>query len=46
MGRSFVKGVPARNIVYLSFDNPILKLGGFDGVLRAYENAYGADGDI
>jgi uncharacterized protein len=40
------KGIPPRNIVYLSFDNPILKLGGFDGVLRAYENAYGTEGDI
>lgn len=40
------KGVPARNIVYLSFDNPILKLGGFDGVLRAYENVYGTEDDV
>ncbi len=40
------KGIPPRNIVYLSFDNPILKLGGFDGVLRAYENAYGSEGEI
>ncbi|MCO7124427.1 AAA family ATPase [Sporolactobacillus shoreicorticis] len=39
-------GVAARNIVYLSFDNPILKLGGFDGVLRAYDNAYPIDGDL
>jgi len=36
-------GVAPRNIVYLSFDNPIIKLGGFEGVLRAYENAYGFD---
>jgi len=40
------KGVSVRNIVYLSFDNPILKLGGFDGVLRAYENAYGTEGEV
>lgn len=40
------KGIPARNIVYLSFDNPILKLGGFEGVLRAYENAYATEGEI
>lgn len=30
------KGIKERNIVYLSFDNPILKLGGFEGVLSAY----------
>ncbi|MFT8311087.1 MAG: ATP-binding protein [Sporolactobacillus sp.] len=40
------KGVSARNIVYLSFDNPILKLGGFDGVLRVYENAYPTEGEL
>ncbi|MFZ3130074.1 MAG: ATP-binding protein [Desulfosporosinus sp.] len=40
------KKVPARNIVYLSFDNPILKLGGFDGVLRAYKNAYPFEEEI
>jgi predicted AAA+ superfamily ATPase len=40
------KGVPVRNIVYLSFDNPILKLGGFEGVLRAYENAYPTEGEV
>ncbi|HZK61385.1 MAG TPA: AAA family ATPase, partial [Anaerovoracaceae bacterium] len=39
-------GVAARNIVYLSFDNPILKLGGFEGVLRAYDNAYGSDEEM
>ncbi|KUO77449.1 MAG: AAA family ATPase [Clostridia bacterium BRH_c25] len=40
------EGIPARNIVYLSFDNPILKLGGFEGVLRAYENAYPTEGEV
>lgn len=40
------KGVPARNIVYLSFDNPILKLGGFEGILNAYENAYPTEGEV
>jgi predicted AAA+ superfamily ATPase len=40
------KGIPIRNIVYLSFDNPILKLGGFEGVLRAYDNAYPTEGDV
>ncbi len=34
------KGVSATSIVYMSFDNPILKLGGFENVLRAYRNAY------
>jgi len=34
------RGVPAKSIVYLSFDNPIIKLGGFESVLRAYRNAY------
>ena len=40
------QGISARNIVYLSFDNPIVKLGGFEGVLRAYDNAYPTDGDL
>ncbi len=40
------EGILARNIVYLSFDNPILKLGGFEGVLRAYENAYPTEGEV
>lgn len=40
------KGVPARNIVYLSFDNPIIKLGGFEGALKAYDNAYPTDEEI
>lgn len=43
INRLLKKGVSPRNIVYLSFDNPILKLGGFEGVLRAYENTYGSD---
>ena len=46
IGSLLQRGVPARNIVYLSFDNPILKLGGVEGVLRAYENAYSVDGDV
>lgn len=37
------KGVPARNIVHLSFDNPLMKFGGFEGVLKAYDNAYPTD---
>jgi len=37
------KGIPARRICYLSFDNPILKLGGFEAVLRVYDNAYPSD---
>ena len=43
INRLLKKGVSPRNIVYLSFDNPIIKLGGFEGVLRAYENTYGSD---
>lgn len=31
------KGVPASNILYLTFDNPIFKLCGFDQVIQAYE---------
>lgn len=40
------KGVSARNIVYLSFDNPLIKLGGFEGALKAYDNAYPSDEEI
>lgn len=39
-------GVPARRLVYLSFDNPILKLGGFDAVLETYKNAYGLEDEV
>jgi predicted AAA+ superfamily ATPase len=39
-------GIPARNIVYLSFDNPILKLGGIESVLRAYEDAFATQGEV
>lgn len=35
-------GIPAKRIVYLSFDNPILKLGGFERVLQTYRNAFPA----
>ncbi len=31
------RGVPASNILYLSFDNPIFKLCGFDQVIQTYE---------
>ena len=33
------RGVPAGNILYVSFDNPLLKLAGFAEVLRAYEES-------
>ncbi len=39
-------GVLARNIVYLSFDNPILKLAGIDAVLAAYDNFFPTDDRI
>lgn len=34
------KGIPARNVVYLSFDNPIVKLGGMEEAIRTYKEAY------
>jgi len=46
IGNLLSDGVPARNIVYLSFDNPILKLGGFEGVLRVYENTFPTEGPV
>ena len=33
------RGVPAANILYVSFDNPLLKLAGFDRAIRAYEES-------
>lgn len=41
-----VKGVPPRNIVYLSFDNPIIKLAGFHRVLQSYDTAFPVSGQI
>lgn len=39
-------GIPPRNIVYLSFDNPIVKLGGFERVLQVYDTAFPVAGEI
>lgn len=39
------QGIPARNIVYLSFDNPIVKLSGIERVLRVYDDAYPTVGE-
>ncbi len=36
------QNVSARNILYLSFDNPVLKLAGFEETMRVYKNAYPA----
>ena len=33
------RGVPAANILYVSFDNPLLKLAGFERAIRAYEES-------
>jgi len=40
------QGVTPRNILYLSFDNPIVKLSGFERVLQVYDNFYPVEGDI
>ncbi len=40
------EGIKAQNIFYLSFDNPILKLSGFETVLRVYENSYVVEGNV
>jgi len=37
-----LQNVSARNIFYLSFDNPVLKLAGFEETIRVYKNAYPA----
>lgn len=38
------EGVPARNILYVSFDNPIVKLINIDDVLNVYESLYPIEG--
>lgn len=38
------EGVPPSNILYLSFDNPMLKLAGMEQVLRVYEESYPKNG--
>src|SRR5688500_17169883 len=35
------KGVPAKNILYATFDHPLLKLTGIDGVLRLWRDFEG-----
>ena len=37
-------GVPAKNIFYVSFDNPIIKMVGVDDVMNAYETLYPTTG--
>jgi len=40
------QGISPRNIVYLSFDNPIIKLGGFERVLQVYDTAFPVEGEV
>ena len=39
------KGVPAKNILYVTFDNPIVKMVSVDDVVNAYETLYPIEGD-
>ncbi len=39
------EGVPAKNILYVSFDNSIVKLVNVESVLSIYESMYPLDGD-
>ncbi|MCL2159319.1 MAG: ATP-binding protein, partial [Oscillospiraceae bacterium] len=39
------EGVPAKNILYISFDNPIVKMVSADDILGTYETLYPIDGD-
>ena len=38
------RGISPRNILYISFDNPIIKLANFDYVLTVYETIYPIEG--
>ena len=38
-------GTPAKNILYVSFDNPIIKMVSVDDILRAYETLYLLEGE-
>lgn len=40
------QGIAPRNIVYLSFDNPIVKLVGFERVLQVYDTAFPVEGEV
>ncbi|MDR1410464.1 MAG: hypothetical protein LBJ12_09470 [Oscillospiraceae bacterium] len=35
-----LEGISSRNILYVSFDNPVIKMVGADDVLSAYETPY------
>jgi len=39
------KGIPAKNILYVSFDNPIIKMVGVDDVLASYETIFPIEGE-
>ena len=39
------KGVPAKNILYVSFDNPIVKMVSVDDVANTYETLYPIEGE-
>jgi predicted AAA+ superfamily ATPase len=45
MDRLIADGVPARNILYASFDNPIVRTAGVDDVLDTYEALYPVKGE-
>ena len=40
------ENVPVRNILYVSFDNPIIKMVSIDDVMRTYETLYPIEGVI
>jgi len=39
------KGVPAKNILYVSFDNPIVKMVNIDDVMSTYDSLYPVEGE-
>lgn len=41
--RLLTEGYPPENIVYATFDHPLLKLSGIEPTIRAWEEAYAAD---
>ena len=43
--RLLAQGVPPKNILYVSFDNPIVKMVNMDAVLEAYDHCFPAEGE-
>lgn len=42
----FKQGIPERNILYLSLDNPILKFGTLDKIMDIYINSFSPEGNV